>query len=998
MPSLDKSRESDPQDQYLHFSPSADDLNNAALPSPPYRRDPSSSNLHLHNIPGLSPYAIHDQESPAYASRSTVMVNEKSHFVKDEPPLKPSVHYPEDVRGQAPGYFREDSIAMLSSRPASIATTDDEFDEDEFDWSGDEDLRDQQQDYQRRIGNKPKPKGWGFKRIITFLFSSLIGSTLLAGVLVAPALLVHFYWYLPSRSERRQYINQNIQAWLFWAAANLLISWYLALLIDILPSIFTALISGAWGHVSEKVKSKVELYNSVKNTVKPLFYAASAWASWVIIFGGIYKLYNEDDPRNSRASYTYRVSQVVAFGFFFTLMVCIQRMLSHAIAFSFHRTAYQERLDAVQTALSVVETLRNYRPKATPSSSAPRSGTRTPVLGALGMSTLGFGALGFGRRSRRGSDAPVDVQERYSPKAAKQRSTGGDATQYDGDTEEWGDNDGTVVGTNGKSTYGKGKFRLGSAPVVESPGVVSEQASRPGTPSGLRNSTIISRETSQAALNSYFASAPDSGDSPHRYPPTPLGMPAPMNVGLGSPRESLDSGRNVAGAVEAVTEAVERTAKVIKSAVLHDARNIKGKEGTEDEADTLAWYAANTKEAKRLARAIYLRFKDRRRNYLLPEDFYPAFPTSAEAEAAFRVFDKDNNGDISRAEIKSTLVKVYKERRFLSRSMRDVGAALKTLDHILLFFAMVVLLFISLSVFGVEVGDSLTSLYSLAIAASFVFKNAASEAFDAIMFLFVTHPYDTGDRVFIGEENLVVKKMGLFATVFARSDGTETYYFNSQLFSQFITNVRRSGKTFENLTMQLEWRTPLVKLDALEKSLNEWLATEENRWFEPSTSVVLQHIEYQRFLEVTIGIGHNGTWQDWGLRNARKTAFHAAVNYYCKQLGIVCHASPLPISFGEMQTGDGADNNEGQYPDEGASTTGGGGAARGQGEGREEGSGVFEERRGYEEAMGLPPSRASESHEKMKPTLGFLPPESARTSHLRARKSKSKKAMMRGDY
>ncbi|KDQ28908.1 hypothetical protein PLEOSDRAFT_1075773 [Pleurotus ostreatus PC15] len=973
MPSLDKSRESDPHDQYLHFSPSADDLNNAALPSPPYRRDPSSSNLHLHNIPGLSPYAIHDQESPAYASRSTVMVNEKSHFVNDEPPLKPSVHYPEDVRAQAPVYFREESIAMLSSRPASIATTDDEFDEDEFDWSGDEDLRDQQEDYQRRIGNKPKTKGWGFKRIITFLFSSLIGSTLLAGVLVAPALLVHFYWYLPSRSERRQYINQNIQAWLFWAAANLLISWYLALLIDILPSISTALISGAWGHVSEKVKSKVELYNSVKNTVKPLFYAASAWASWVIIFGGIYKLYSQDDPRNSRASYAYRVSQVVAFGFFFTLMVCIQRMLSHAIAFSFHRTAYQDRLDAVQTALSVVETLRNYRPKPTPSSSAPRSGTRTPVLGALGMSTLGFGALGFGRKSRRDTD---DVQEQYNTKASKRRSTAGDATQYDGDTEEWGDNDGTIVGTNGKSTYGKGKFRLGSVPLVESPGVVSEQASRPGTPSGLRNSTIPSRETSQAALNSYFASAPDGGDSPHRYPPT------------------VDSGRNVAGAVEAVTEAVERTAKVIKSAVLHDARNIRGKEGAEDEADTLAWYAANTKEAKvgpsyRLARAIYLRFKDRRRNYLLPEDFYPAFPTSAEAEAAFRVFDKDNNGDISRAEIKSTLVKVYKERRFLSRSMRDVGAALKTLDHILLFFAMVVLLFISLSVFGVEVGDSLTSLYSLAIAASFVFKNAASEAFDAIMFLFVTHPYDTGDRVFIGEENLVVKKMGLFATVFARSDGTETYYFNSQLFSQFITNVRRSGKTFENLTMQLEWRTPLVKLDALEKSLNEWLATEENRWFEPSTSVVLQHIEYQRFLEVTIGIGHNGyvhpgpaapyfwtyklwiirTWQDWGLRNARKTAFHAAVNYYCKQLGIVCHASPLPISFSDMHTGAGDEN--GQYPDEGASPAGGG---RPAGEGREDESG------------------------KMKPTLGFLPPESARTSYLRARKSKSKKAMMRGDY
>jgi len=35
-------------------------------------------------------------------------------------------------------------------------------------------------------------------------------------------------------------------------------------------------------------------------------------------------------------------------------------------------------------------------------------------------------------------------------------------------------------------------------------------------------------------------------------------------------------------------------------------------------------------------------------------------------------------------------------------------------------------------------------------------------------------------------ENLVVKKVGLFATVFSRADGTESYYFNSQLFSKFM--------------------------------------------------------------------------------------------------------------------------------------------------------------------------------------------------------------------
>ena len=102
------------------------------------------------------------------------------------------------------------------------------------------------------------------------------------------------------------------------------------------------------------------------------------------------------------------------------------------------------------------------------------------------------------------------------------------------------------------------------------------------------------------------------------------------------------------------------------------------------------------------------------------------------------MFDKDNNGDISRAEIKTTLLKVYKERRFLSRSMRDVGQALTTLDSVLLLIALIILFFISLSVFGVNIESSLTSLYTIGIGASFIFKNSASSAFDAIMFLFVT--------------------------------------------------------------------------------------------------------------------------------------------------------------------------------------------------------------------------------------------------------------------
>ncbi|KAF7313443.1 EF-hand domain-containing protein [Mycena chlorophos] len=631
-----------------------------------------------------------------------------------------------------------------------------------------------------------KRRGWGFKRIVTLLFSSLIGSTFLAGVLVTPAILIHYYWYRPHPTAFRHKVTINVEAWLFWAAANLVISWYLAVIVDIVPIVARFLISASWGHVSEAIKSRIEMYNSVKNTVKPVFYAASCWVSWVIIFSHIFHM----TPGGSNAQgYAHTVSQVVEFFFFFILVLCVQRLLSQLIAFAFHRTAFKDRIDAVYETLQVVEQLRVYRPKR----EKRRSGMlRTPPFGL---------------------HTPNFEKENFTLLSSKLKDHKPESRNWQGEDHKHA----------GKS-HGSDDQTPRSRPL-----------------------SIIGEDTE------------------HHYPP--------------SHGHSKDA------------TLVETAAKMVKDAVLHDARNIKGDDGAGD----LEWNVGSASEAKRLARSIYMRLRPANRTELLPIDFRPAFPTVEAADAAFRVFDKDNNGDLSRAEIKTTLVKVYKERRFLARAMRDVGAALQTLDHILLFFALCILFFISLSVFGVNITKSLTSVYSLIIAASFIFKTAASSAFDSIMFLFVTHPYDTGDRCFIDDEIMVVKKMELFATIFQRWDGTESYYFNSQLSNKIIINVRRSGKMYESLTMQCAWRTPLEKLDALEAAVNKWLSTEENRWFVPSTGVTLQSINFQRYLEFTMAIGHNGTWQDWNLRSARKTAFHAAVQHYCRELGIECYNSPQPV-------------------------------------------------------------------------------------------------------
>ncbi|KAF9077757.1 Mechanosensitive ion channel-domain-containing protein [Rhodocollybia butyracea] len=902
--------------------------------SPPY-----ASTSHLPDqklfMNSNNPYSTYPP-SPAY--RSQVNMQEDA---------KPKVHYdlepvPVVERDKADLRLPVDNMDSHSSAAAdtmSIATDDEDDDKSDYDWSGEDDLVHAEAKFEQKMGVKQKRTGWGFKRIITLLFSSLLGSTLIAGILVAPGILLYFYWYKKDPTSHRKYVVQNVQAWMFWAAANLLLSWYLAVIIDLIPTVATFTVSAVWGHVSEVIKSRVELYNSVKNTIKPVLYAASGWASWVIIFGHIYNLYDTIDSSQSRASYAHRVSQVVEFCFFGVLVVCAQQMLSHAIAFAFHRTAFKERLEEVGTALKVIEQLRNYKPKNHARGSG--WGWGAPVLD---KATFGFKS-GHGPAHSKPGSSPLHDE-------------GTDAdNEYD---------DHTAVGHSRMSTlsstfgFGKGKKRHSAIPdsvslemgILSSP--LPESDSQPMIPS----------------TSALFTRSPPNGSGRatptlHRYPPAP-------------------------GAGETLFAA----AKALKTAILHDARNIRGGQDTDDANEggitaALGFHnVGSSSEAKHLARSIFLKFRplSQNRTYLIPSDFYPAFPTTTAALTAFRVFDKDKNGDLSRAELKTTILLVYRERRSLARSMRDVGKALRSLDGILFFFALVILFFISLSVFGVNIESSLSSVYTLGLGASFVFKTSASNAFDAIMFLFVTHPYDTGDRCFIDNEILVVKRMGLFATVFTRVDGTETYYFNSQLSAKFITNVRRSGDMYESVTLQMHWRTPQSKIDTLERSLNNWLATEQNRWFVPSTTVMFQSINFQRYLEVTIGIGHNGTWQDWGLRCARKTAFCAAVNYYTRELGIRCAASPQPVlGF------------DGVSP---ASPGGGGGY-----EADENWAGgvdvLYGEPNSSSGPSGMSPAAAAALGERdimkengIKSALGFTPPEGLVGSHLRARKTNSRKAMV----
>ncbi|KAF9269000.1 hypothetical protein L218DRAFT_916497 [Marasmius fiardii PR-910] len=279
--------------------------------------------------------------------------------------------------------------------------------------------------------------------------------------------------------------------------------------------------------------------------------------------------------------------------------------------------------------------------------------------------------------------------------------------------------------------------------------------------------------------------------------------------------------------------------------------------------------------ARRLARKLFSALSDVHppRSHLIVEDFYPYFRSTAEAHEAFRVFDKDDNGDISKREMREAVQRIYRERKALVASLKDVSAAVAKLDAVLVVMALLVIVFICLLIFSkTNTLASLVPLATVVLGFSFVFGHSAQTLFESLIFIFSTHVFDVGDLVMIDDQVLEVKEFGLFSTTFRRVDGQEIVAPNALLASaKTIHNLRRSGSMFETTTIMVSYTTPLETIEELKSRINQYVSDNNREWV--SAAVNIDKMEYQNALHLIIAMEHRPNWQDWGGRWARRTAF-----------------------------------------------------------------------------------------------------------------------------
>lgn len=84
-----------------------------------------------------------------------------------------------------------------------------------------------------------------------------------------------------------------------------------------------------------------------------------------------------------------------------------------------------------------------------------------------------------------------------------------------------------------------------------------------------------------------------------------------------------------------------------------------------------------------LADKIFRALSENDHKAITVNSFYNYFETQEEADEAFSLFDRDGSGTLDYSEVTRTIVRIYRERRNLLRSLGDCSYALGQLNNIL---------------------------------------------------------------------------------------------------------------------------------------------------------------------------------------------------------------------------------------------------------------------------------------------------------------------------
>ncbi|KAI5066457.1 hypothetical protein GOP47_0019081 [Adiantum capillus-veneris] len=297
-------------------------------------------------------------------------------------------------------------------------------------------------------------------------------------------------------------------------------------------------------------------------------------------------------------------------------------------------------------------------------------------------------------------------------------------------------------------------------------------------------------------------------------------------------------------------------------------------------------------QARSVARRIFKNVAKPRSRYIVKDDLL-RFMREVEVEKAMALFEgATETGKITKSALKEFAAHVVRERRALSLSLNDTKTAVKKLHRLVDVVVGVAIAIISMLVLGIATTHLLLLVSSQLVLVVFIFGNTCKTVFEAIVFLFVMHPFDVGDRCVVDGNQVVVEEMNILSTVFMRNDGEKLWYPNSLLATKFIFNYHCTPDMGDSFQFCIDSSTPADKINTLKERIAKYIAMKASYWSR-DFNLLVKEIENHNKMNLELLVNHTINYNAPGTeRQVRRSELILEVQKMLQELDFSYH---LPL-------------------------------------------------------------------------------------------------------
>ncbi|KAI3797023.1 hypothetical protein L1987_39713 [Smallanthus sonchifolius] len=216
------------------------------------------------------------------------------------------------------------------------------------------------------------------------------------------------------------------------------------------------------------------------------------------------------------------------------------------------------------------------------------------------------------------------------------------------------------------------------------------------------------------------------------------------------------------------------------------------------------------------------------------------------------------------------MMEAYKERRTLALSVNDTKTAVDDLHRIMNAIVSIMIMIICLIICGVPITNFLIFVTTQLALGAYVIGNTGKGVFESIVFLFIMHPYDVGDRCEVDGTQMIVDEMSLLTTVFVRGDNQKIIYPNNVLATKSIGNYSRSPAMGDEIEFSINISTPPNKIEEIKKEIKGYVGKKSDYWFDDPV-IIVKGVEDMNTLKMVLWPRHVVNHHDMSKRWERRS-------------------------------------------------------------------------------------------------------------------------------